>query len=63
MLELAGVGFLGAVDAVGGMETRAEQFLLALTAATTAGLDDIVKIDGLFFLLSFHCLRTINCDG
>ena len=51
----AGVGFLGAMDAVGGVETWAEQFLLALAAASSAGLDQIGQIDGKFFLfLVFH---------
>ena len=42
MLELAGVGLLGAMDTVVGMETWAEDFLLALTVATPHGLDDII---------------------
>lgn len=39
----AGVGFLGAVDAVGRVETGAEHFLLALAVATTHGLDDVIE--------------------
>ena len=46
MFGFAGIGFLGAVDAVGGVETWAEQFLLALTAALAAGFDQVGKIDG-----------------
>ena len=42
VLELAGVGFLGAVDTVGGVETRAEDFLFALAVATPHRFDDIV---------------------
>ena len=42
MLELAGVGLLGTMDTVGGVETWTEDFLLALTVATPHGLDDIV---------------------
>lgn len=38
MFGFTGVGFLGAVDVVGGVETRAEQFLLTLAAASSAGL-------------------------
>ena len=48
----AGVGFLGTVDAVSGMETGAEHFLLALTVASAHGLDNIVKTGFLGFL--FH---------
>lgn len=39
----AGVGFLGAVDAVGRVEAGAEHFLLALAVATTHGLDDVIE--------------------
>lgn len=52
MFLFAGVGFLGTVDAVGSMESGAEHFLLALTVATTHGLDNIVKTGFLGFL--FH---------
>ena len=63
MFGFAGVGFLGAVDAVGGVETGAEQFLLALAAATSAGLDQIGQIDGEFFLfLVFHDLAVYYFD-
>ena len=54
MFLLAGVGFLGTVDTVGRVETRAKHFLLALTVATTHRLDDIVQIDGLFLLFLLH---------
>ena len=51
MLGFAGVGFLGAVNAVSGMETWAKDFLLALPVATPHGLDDIVKTGFLFHVL------------
>ena len=42
VFEFAGVGLLGAMDTVGGVETWTEDFLLALSVATPHGLDDIV---------------------
>ena len=50
---LEGVGFLGAVDAVSGMEAGAEHFLLALSVTASHGLDDVVETGFLAFL--FHC--------
>ena len=50
----AGVGFFGAVDAVSRVETGAKHFLLALTVATTHGLDDIIQSRFLFFALFLH---------
>lgn len=54
MLGFAGIGFLGAMDAVSRVETRAKQFLLALTTATTAGFYQIVEVDREFFLFVLH---------
>lgn len=54
MLGFAGIGFLGAVDAVSRVKAGAKQFLLALTAATTAGFYQIVEVDREFFLFVLH---------
>ena len=53
MFGFAGVGFLGAVDAVGGVEAGAEHFLLALSVTASHGLDNVVETGFLVFL--FHC--------
>lgn len=50
VLRLAGVGLLGGVDLARGMESRAEQVLLSLTAASTHRLDDIIQAAGRFLL-------------
>lgn len=57
MFGFAGVGFLGAMDAASGVEAWAEEFLFALAAATSAGLDQIGQVDGEFFLFPFHLIR------
>ena len=54
MLGLAGVGFLGAMDAASRVETRAEHLLLPLTVATTHRLDNIIEVGLGLFLLSTH---------
>ena len=54
MLGFAGVGFLGAVDPVSRVKAGAKQFLLALTATTTAGFYQIVEVDREFFLFVLH---------
>lgn len=54
VFEFAGVGFLGAVDAVCRMESGAEHFLLAFTVTTTHGLNDIIQADFSFLFFFIH---------
>ena len=51
VLGLAGIGFLGAVDAVGRVEARPEDLLLTFTVATTHRLDDVIQARFSFFLI------------
>lgn len=58
MLGFAGVSLFGPVDFVRRVETRAEQFLLALAVAASHGLE-CVKVNRLFFLLLFHLVKIV----
>ena len=56
MFEFAGIGLLGAMDTVGGVETWTEDLLLALAVATPHGLDDVIKAGFLLLILLIrHC--------
>lgn len=57
VLDFAGVGLLGTVDAVSRVETRTQQFLLALTVASVHRGNHIIEVDRLFLLLAFHLVK------